>query len=289
MKRILSLALVTTLLSGCGEKVEVPPAYVGKILTHHGYQEGFIDPSTFRLESCFTYCDKLITLQASDGVINEDMELFMPKDELKMSFSISATVRISRDEKNINDIFDRVPADENNNISLEKVYSIYAEQKFRSVSRAILASYKIDEIAENRELVESVLFNKLQDALKDTPIKIVQLGLTNVAFPDVITLAKENAKKREIEIQQAEADKQVALVRAGAELEIARKNRLVRLERAKTIKEENELTSASVTEAYLKYKQLEVFEQIAKSGSAIYIPLDTKLVLMGKGTSNVPQ
>lgn len=282
-KQFIALLAATSILSACGERVEVPPAYVGKILTRHGYQEGFVDPSKFRLEPCWAYCDKLITLQTSDGAINESMELFMPKDELKMQFSIAATVRISRDEKTINDIFDRIPADENNNISLASVYAIYAEQKFLSVSRAVLASYTIDEVANNRAAVETVLFSELERALSKTPIKIVQLGLKDVAFPEVITQAKENAKKREIEIQQAEADKLVAMVKADAELEIARKDRLVRLEKARTIKEENELTAASVTPKYLEYRKLEVLEQIAKSGSAIYVPMDSNLVLMGEG------
>jgi predicted small lipoprotein YifL len=48
-----SLAAVAAafVLGACGQKVEVPPAHVGKIMTKDGYQESLIPTSKFRLGS----------------------------------------------------------------------------------------------------------------------------------------------------------------------------------------------------------------------------------------------
>jgi hypothetical protein len=289
-KNIITLLIATTLLTACGERVKVPPAHVGKVLTKSGYQEGFVNPSQFRLEACMAYCDKLVLLKASDGSVTESMELFMPKDQLNMTFAISATVRIERNEKTINDIFDRVPAEQVNNdegdnvsiITLNRVYEIYAQQKLKSIARSLLASYSINDIASNRSMVENELIAKLQTMFEGTPLRLVQVSLSDVQFPEIITKAKIASKEREVAIEQAKNEKLVSMVKAEAELELAKKDRLVRLERARTIKEENELTAASVSDKYLEYKKLEVMEEIAKSGKAIYMPMETKLLLMGK-------
>jgi hypothetical protein len=289
-KNIITLLIATTLLTACGERVKVPPAHVGKVLTKSGYQEGFVNPSQFRLEACMAYCDKLVLLKASDGSVTESMELFMPKDQLNMTFAISATVRIERNEKTINDIFDRVPAEQFNNdegdnvsiITLNRVYEIYAQQKLKSIARSLLASYSINDIASNRSMVENELIAKLQTMFEGTPLRLVQVSLSDVQFPEIITKAKIASKEREVAIEQAKNEKLVSMVKAEAELELAKKDRLVRLERARTIKEENELTAASVSDKYLEYKKLEVMEEIAKSGKAIYMPMETKLLLMGK-------
>ena len=278
-KLLLTTALLTVV--SCGERVDVPPAHVGKILTPEGYREETVPPSKFRLSPCLAYCDKLVTLETADRGIIESMQLFMPKDQLNMSFDIRATVSISNDKKTVNTLFDRVVAGEDDRISLREVYDTYAKQKFRSVSRSIMSNYSINEVASNRSAVEQVLLDGLIQALAPTPVKVLQVGLADVQFPKIIVEAKEIAKKREVEIEKVEAEKQIALVRAETELELAKKDRLVRLERARTIKEENKLTASSVSEKYLKYRQLEVMEAIAKSGSAIYIPLGTDLVLVG--------
>jgi len=81
MKNIVFLLLVG-LLTACGDKVEVPPAHVGKILTKNGYAPETIPPSKFRLPACWAYCDKLVLLQAADQGFKESMEVFMPKDSL---------------------------------------------------------------------------------------------------------------------------------------------------------------------------------------------------------------
>ena len=65
---------------------------------------------------------------------------------------------------------------------------------------------------------------------------------------------------------------------AEKELELAKKDRLVRMERAQAIRDENNLVSSSVTENYLKYRSLEVWEALAKSDNLILLPHDSPTV-----------
>ena len=90
---IATAAVASVTLAGCiGESVQVPPAYVGKILTKDGFQPGLISPSQFRLPVCFFYCDRLIVVESSDFGLKEDFRgdhaLYMPKSELAMPFDV---------------------------------------------------------------------------------------------------------------------------------------------------------------------------------------------------------
>lgn len=77
-----TLALVASALalSACGERVEVPPAHVGKIMTKDGYQDNLIPTSKFRLPPCLAYCDRLVLLDVSDKAYQESMSIFIPED-----------------------------------------------------------------------------------------------------------------------------------------------------------------------------------------------------------------
>lgn len=279
MKKVL-FATALTALAACGERVEVPPAHVGKILTKNGYREETVMPSKFRLEACWSYCDKLIVLQASDAQIEEEMRLFMPKDQLNMKFDVRATVSIGNDDKSVNMIFDRIPSS-GNKIELDRVYKTYARQKFRGTVRTVMSKYTINDVASNRAALEQEIFDAMRKDLANSPIKVLQLSLSDIQFPEVIVKAKEMAKQREIEIEKTEADNAIKLAKAEAELVLAKKDRLVRLEKARTIKEENELTAKSVTPKYLEYKKLEVLEAAAAGGNMIYVPMDST-ILLGK-------
>ena len=94
-KTALVMAISATLLAGCGARVEVPPAHVGKIMTKDGYKEGIVNTSKFRLDFCTVYCDKLVTLDVSDHAITEQMSLFIHKDKLNMEFSVKLTLAVN--------------------------------------------------------------------------------------------------------------------------------------------------------------------------------------------------
>lgn len=260
-------------LAACGEKVEVPPAHLGKVLTKSGFKPETVPPSKFRLDPCLRFCDALITLEAADVGMLEDFRLFMPQDQLNMQFDIRFTMSIRSDENSVNGIYDRIPAD-GGHIQAQKVYKTYGQPVLREVIRTTVAGYSINEVAANRERVNAEVFRAVTEALSDTPISVKRLAFADIQFPQVITQAKEEAAQRRTQIEREEAQKQIRLVQLQAELEQARVERNIRKERAQAILEENEIISQSVTEDYLAYRRLEVLDNLAQSGNAVFVPME---------------
>lgn len=281
LPKMLSILAACVFLAACGSKVEVPPAYAGKVLTKNGYKPDIIPPSKFRLDACWWYCDELIVVELSDSGLKESFQLFMPKDELNMTFDIHFTMSLRNDKKSINSMYARVPPERIKGwqvIGAKRVYNTYGKPILRNLIRKVVANYTISEIMSSREKINAELYAEISAALEGTPISVKVLAFGNIQPPKVIVDAKVRAAERRAAIQQAEANKQVVLVNMQTELEKAKAQRGVRRERALAAKEENRIFSESVTDNYLKYKSLEVLEAMAKNSNTVFVPygaLDT--------------
>lgn len=274
MKRILAILMAIPLLAACGEKVEIPPAHVGMVLTKNGFRPDVLPPSKFRLEACFAYCDRLILVEVSDQGMKEEFQLFMPQDQLNMSFDIRFTLSVKDDATSITRLFDRMTAGENGLISALRVYHTYGQPIMREVVRTTMANYSIEEVAANRERINQELTQAVLTAMGPTPLTLSRMSLADVQFPAIITEAKEAAAQRRIEIEREEAQRQVRMVQLETELETARMQRQIRLERAEAARQENEIYAASVTQDYLAYRTLEVLEKLAENGNAVFVPME---------------
>lgn len=273
-------------LTACGARVEVPPAHVGKVLTKNGYAPETIPPSKFRLPFCVVACDKLVVLEASDSMMHESLDLFMPKDKLKLQVEVRGTFTVPTDSNTVNALFDRVTSRETddsdvNLIPATVVYNTYGQQAVRGVVRNELVKYTIEDILGNRDAIGQNIHNAIVKRLADTktPVQITRFELAKVDPPKVIVAAQEAAKKREIDIQRAEADAEVAMVEAERALEVAKKNRLVEREKAEAIAEQNKIAAQSISEKLLAYRRLEVAENVytalAQSDNVIIVPADS--------------
>jgi regulator of protease activity HflC (stomatin/prohibitin superfamily) len=289
MKKILALSLLSMFaFMGCGEKVSVPPAHVGKILTKNGYAPDTVPPSKFRLPVCFAYCDKLIVLEASDRGLRESMTLFMPKDKLNIKVDIRGTMSVPNDQKTVDYLFSRLTASEgetddyHGKITAIDVYSTYGQQALRGIVRSELVKYTIGDVLQNREAIGQNIHAAISEKLKstNTPLILSRFELADVQPPETIVNAQKAAKEREIAIQQAEADAKVAIVEAERALEIAKKDRLVEREKALAIAEQNKIAAKSITPQLLMYRKLEVAERImtelanSKNQGLIVVPTD---------------
>jgi len=271
LSKLLILLVAVTGLAACGDRVEVPPAHVGKILTKNGYKPNTVPPSKFRLDPCLFYCDKLISLATADFGHLEKFKLFMPKDQLNMSFDIRMTGSVN--ERYIDNIFDRVPPN-TDNISVNQVYNTYAQPVIRDVVRRVIAKYSINEIASSREMLSQELFSAVTTSLEGTPIKIKRLGIADVQFPKVITEAKERAAERRELIEQEKAQFEIQKIQMERDLEREKMNRAIAREKAMGQKEVNDLLAKSVTDKYLAYRTLEVLDRMAESNNKVFVPVE---------------
>lgn len=278
--RVLLPLLVATSLAGCiGEKVQVPPAYEGKVLGQNGYLPETIPPSTFRLESCWSpgaVCQELVLIDKSDRGLEEQFTLFMPKNQLNLTFDLRMTGSIR--SGNTDAILNRVSPSRTDRgqkyISFDQVYKTYAQPIVRDSVRAVLAEYSIDEVISSRDAINARISERLKKDLSNTPISFKTVGIADAQYPKVIVERKELAEQRRIDIEQEEARKQVELIKLQTELEKAKAGRAIRRENAEAAAEENRIASSSITPEYLEYKKLEVLDNIANSGASVFVPFD---------------
>lgn len=258
------LALAATLMVGCGERVEVPPGFVGKIMTKDGYQEGLIPTSKLRLPFCNAYCDRLVVLDTTDKSYVEPMKIFIPGDKLIVEVDLRATLSV--DPTKAEAMFNKLPqipeTDQFSKISAESIYNTYGKQVLQAEVRSYLTRYTISEIASNGEKINAdiqVLLSKVMS--ERTPFTVRYAGLTNIKYPEIITQAQENSAKRREMIAQEEAQLEVSKVQLSRELQEAKLTRAIEKEKAETTAQAQMVLAAAVDPRSLRIKELEI-EQI---------------------------
>lgn len=246
-----------------GEKVEVPPAHVGKIMTKNGYQDALLPPSKFRLDACTTYCDRLVLLDASDRTFDEQLEIFMPKDKLILTVTVRTTLSIN--SKKTEELFTSIsPIKDQENpeflsiIPLNSIYATYGKQVVLTEAREYLSQFSIAEVASSMEQVNNQLRDKLTGTLHErTPFTVRYVGVTQVSYPKIITDAQEDAAERREKIQQEEAQLQISKVTLERELQEARLRRQIEKEKAETVAEGQRIQALTIDPRVLELRKIE--------------------------------
>lgn len=259
-KLLAAIMLASVFLIGCGKKVEVPPAHVGKIMTKDGYQEGTIGSSKFRLPMCFNWCDKIVLLNTSDQAIEEKMNIFMPEDKLNLALGLRVTLSI--DPKKTESLFKTLSptseADRIAMISWEQIYKTYAQQIILKETREYLSQFSIAQTASSLEKINSELHANLSKKIEDlTPFRVRYVGVTNITYPKIISEAQENAAQRREQIQQEEAQLQISVVRLQRELQEAQLQRQIEVEKAETEANAQRVIAQSVDPRVLQLRALQ--------------------------------
>jgi regulator of protease activity HflC (stomatin/prohibitin superfamily) len=281
MKIAAVLFASTVILSGCniwGERVEVPPASVGMILTANGYQGDIIPPSRFRLAPCMRLCDKLVVIEAGDVGMVEAMEVLMPQEQVFLGVDVGFTLAMSVNQTEILRVFDRIVPRRlesgNFGVTIQNVYEVYGAAVVRNVVRSSLSQLSISEIQNNQGAVSEILWRDVAEALSRTPLEVRQFGLADLRFPGVVRAAMEATQERRIAIERAEADAQVQIREAQARLEVTRAQREADLLEARTIAEANRILSDGVTPELLEYRRWQVIERMAENRNTIFVPVE---------------
>lgn len=249
------------LLAGCGQRVEVPPAHVGMIMTKDGLQENLIPTSKFRLDPCYGYCDRLVVMDIADKPYTEKLNIFIPEDQLNLGVVVQATLSIT--PAKTKELFKSIsPKEESDQLSIiesKKIYDTYASQIIQKEVREYLSKYSISQIASSNEKINAELSAKLSQVLNDrTPFNVRFVGITGLQYPDIITKAQEAAAERREAIQQEEAQAKVTEVKLTAQLQEARLQRNIEKEKAETEALAQKVLAESVDPRAIKIRQLEI-------------------------------
>lgn len=261
MIKYAALAMAATLMVGCGEKVEIPPGHVGKIMTKDGYREGLIPTSKLRLDKCWAYCDRLVVMDNTDKSYVEPMTIFIPADKLNIKVDLRATLAV--DPVKAEPLFNKLPqvpqGDQLSLISGETIYNTYGKQVLQSEVRSYLTQYTIAEIASSSEKINQDIQSLLQKVMgAKTPFKVNYAGLTNIQYPPIITEAQENSARRRENIAEQEAQLSVSKVKLDRELQEARMQRAIEKEKAETEAQAQRVLAEAVDPRSLRIKELEI-------------------------------
>ena len=253
--------LAVAALAACGQRVEIPPAHVGKIMTKDGYQENLIPTSKFRLPMCWVYCDRLVTMDISDKAYTENLSIFIPEDQLNLGVTVQATLSIN--PKKTEELFTSISPSETSEfqsrIENQNIYKTYASQIIQKEVREYLSKFSIGQIASSNERINSELSVKLSDVLASrTPFNVRFVGITGLKYPEIITKAQEAAAERREAIQQEEAQAKVSEVKLSAQLQEARLQRAIEKEKAETEALAQKVLAESVDPRVIRLRELEI-------------------------------
>lgn len=286
-KRLISILTLTAIglmsmfsMACMGHPVEVPPGHIGKINTQGGLQEEVIYPKQLKLNQWCVSCDSLILAETTDFPVQDELVIYMPKDELNLTVEVQGTFTIDSSGNNVDQIFSRlspVPTEDSRVflISADRTYDTYAPRVIREAVRSAMTKYSIDHVMNNREQISQEMTQVVYDRLADTPVKPLQFGLANIQPPEVIVTAQIEARQREIEKQKAEAQKEIDITEAEAALEVAKKQQAVDLVEAETqVLVEKKLNEA-VSPAYITQRYLKFLQQMAENENVVFFPYDS--------------
>lgn len=262
MKKFMTgvIMAVALILTGCGERVEVPPANVGKIMTKDGYQENLIPTSKFRLPACLAYCDRLVLLDVSDNSYSESLTIFIPEDKLNLGVTLRTTLSVNsrKSEELFAALTPTSIEGSTSQIVNRTIYNTYASQIIQAEVREYLSQYSIAEIASSNEKVNSDIRERLSKVLSErTPFSVRYIGLTNIEYPKIITDAQEAAAERREAVQQEQAQLEISKVKLERELQEARLSRAIEKEKAETEAIAQRLLAESVDNRVLDLRRLE--------------------------------
>ena len=249
--------------TGCGERVEVPPARIGKIMTNDGYQKNTIPTSKFRLDSCWSVCDKLVTLDQSDKTVVEKVTVFMPTDKLQLVIPVQTTLAVNPTK--VDSLFNTLPPEDDGDdnkqtaqIKWATIYYTYAQSIIAAETTSFISKYSIAELSSNLEQINANLRNHLTTVIAQrTPFNARYVGISQIQYPEIITKAQEGAAQRREQIQTEEAQLEISKVKLERELQEARLTRQIEIEKSQTTAAANRVQSETITSAVLEKQRLD--------------------------------
>jgi hypothetical protein len=142
-------------------------------------------------------------------------------------------------------------------LGYETLYVNYVRPLAVSTARKTVSAFKTTEIGRNRKKIEETLSQHLTTGLEGTPMELALITTSNFDYPQVITDAVTNTRRREIEISEEEAKQAMELLRADNRMKLAEKMRQVRAAEADAEAAFINRVGKALTDRYLRLREIE--------------------------------
>lgn len=280
MKNIIVLLVIaaTLFLTGCSQ--QIPPAHLGKELTRNGYSPDVLPPGRVYgygpINALWTK-KQLILLETGTRMVEEPLTMRLA-DRVELSFDVRIRTRIAGDDRTINGMFnDLTPVD--GRVTLPMVYKAYGEMVVRNRAREVLGRYTVEDVQANYSRITQELYEALKEGFATIPLEVEDVALGNIAWPVEVTEAINATARARAEIAKIEADKLKEIADAEARESIAEANYAAQMVEARTIRDYNRTIAEGVSEEFLRFKALQLQEEIARAGqgnnnNTVFMPYD---------------
>jgi len=281
MRYVLTVLLALSMI-GCTS--EVPPGYVGMVMTPAGLEGDVLAPGR---HSCWGR-DKMFWIQTKEETISEPMSILC-KDDLNFKFDLNVRARLRPVKKasDFNELLARKGSDmKDGMLSFDSLYKTYVNPVARSTARGVVSRYQTTDIRGARAEIEKAILTKLQAAMEGTPMEVVTVTTSNFDYPDVITAAVEKKRQREIEIEEEKANQAKELLKAENRLKLAEKMKQVKAAEAEADAVAIKIMGSSLSDRYLKWKEIErdvlLYGNVGAGDKVIVTNGNTVLPVVGK-------
>lgn len=266
MKYILA-ALVILSCVACDR---VPPAHRGKVLMPAGYQPEVLTPGKYWTG----LRGEMVLIETATDTMTEPMEVIM-SDKLTLRFDVRFRAHIDGSDQVLNAMFDDIIPN-NNRVTLKKIYDVYGRMIIRNKAREVLSEYTVEDVHKNYSKISSKLALAIMPALESTPLKLSDIALGNIKYPDIVTRAVERAEEKRQQIEQEKAQAEIALTKKENERRLAEADYQIKITKAKAIRDENKLIAEGITDELIEVKRLELLERIAmqNNNGTIVLPVE---------------
>ncbi len=251
-----AILMLFVMFTGCTGRVL--PGYIGMVQTPNGLTGILLQPGNHTAYNR----DRMVLVSMEETTFTEKMEVLC-LDDLNMKFDLKIRARLkTQDGKSLKAVLNRQGAKirwsgDSGILAFVNLYNTYVKGPARSIARSIVSKYNTTDIRGKRGVIEKAIRNELLLAIKGTPIEITMIVTSNLDYPEVITIAMESKRKREIQIGEEEAKQAIELLKVENRLKIAQKEKITRAAEAEAEAAYNTVMGKSLTSKYLRLREIE--------------------------------
>ena len=269
---VIVLAMAMFLATGCTERV--PPGFIGMVMEPGGLTGEVLAPGN---HTCYNR-DRMVLIEYVERAYTEPLSILCDDD---LNFKFDLKIRVMTLAKDNNAVLDLL-GKQGSQISWEGevgvlpfdvLYKTYVKDPARSIARGVVSKYKTTQIRDARDAITKAITEQLVESVKGTPVQIKLVATSNFDYPDVITKAVEDKRKREIEIETEKAKQAMELLKIKNRKQIAQQEKVVRALEAEKDAVYMKVMSKAITPSYLRLREIErdivLFENVGPGDKVI--------------------
>lgn len=248
----------------CQERV--PAGHVGRTQEPSGFDGALLAPGNY---SCWGRCTMYL-METTDKNVEIPMDVLC-LDSLNFKFTIDLLVSLDTTNSNIVlRAFEDLKPTNGTTITVEQLFETYIKPQASQEAQKVISKYHTGEIVEKRaQIIEEVSAAVIASA-DNSLIKVKRVALSNLDFPDVVTRAQEAKAERNVQIETAKADGEIAMAKGRAQLRLAELEAQQKLLQAQAVADANKIIASSITPNYLAYEQIMAMSRAADGSNNVF-------------------